>query len=169
MIRRWQVLDPPAVAPRGTRVDPLDALVGDPKLTWTPAYSKVSGDLPSDVLETIPYRVSAAQVGLARGEVEVTTPGKVRLRLAPVPLAAWVDGRGFDPKAEVDLDLGAGLHALTFALPANPGAPGFRAEVQEAPGSAARRKRWWESERIRRGLQRQPSRWLAKCSLGFSH
>ena len=137
-IRRWQVLEPPAVAPKGAGVDPLEALAVDPKLAWTPAYSKVSGDLPAEVLETIPYRVSAARVGLARGEVEVTTPGKVRLRLAPVPIAAWVDGLRFDPRAEVDLDLAAGLHAITFALPADPKAPGFRAELQEAPGSPAR-------------------------------
>ena len=138
MVRRWQVLDPPAVAPKGTGVDPLDALATDPKLAWSPAYSRVAGDLPPDALATIPYRVSAAQVGLARAEVEVTTPGKVRLRLAPAPLAAWLDGRRFDPQPTLDLDLSPGLHTLTFALPADPKAPGFRAELQDAPDSPAR-------------------------------
>src|SRR5206468_7343571 len=44
LVRRWQVLEPPAVAPRG--IDPLDALATDPSLTWTPAHSKLPGELP---------------------------------------------------------------------------------------------------------------------------
>jgi hypothetical protein len=137
-IRRWQVLEPPAVAPKGTGVDSLDALATDPKFTWSPAYSKVNGDLPADALSTIPYRVSAAQVGLARADIEVTTPGKVRLHLTPAPLAAWLDGRRFDPQSTLDLDLSPGLHTLTFALTAAPPATSFRAELQDSPGSPAR-------------------------------
>jgi hypothetical protein len=137
-LRRWQVLEPPASAPRGAGVDPLDALAHDPKLAWSPAYSQVAGDLPADSLATIPYRVSAAQIGLARAEVEVTTPGKVRLRLTPNPIACWLDGRRVDPSPTLDLDLSAGLHTLTFALPADPKGPGFRAELQDVPGSLAR-------------------------------
>jgi putative heme-binding domain-containing protein len=138
LVRRWQVLDPPAIAPKGAGVDPLQALALDPKLDWSPAYSKVAGDLPADVLPTIPYRVSAAQIGLARAEVEVTTPGPVRFRLAPVPLALWLDGRKVDPQAQIDLPLTAGLHTLTVALPADPKTPGFRMEIQDTPGSPAR-------------------------------
>ena len=138
LVRRWQVLEPPAVAPRG--IDPLDALAASPADAWTPAYSKVSGELPADALATIPYRVSAARIGLARAEVEVTTPGKVRLRLAPAPAiaAAWLDARRFEPATEVNLDLAAGLHTLTFALDADPKGPGLRVELQDAPGSPAR-------------------------------
>ncbi len=137
-IRRWQILEPPATAPRGAGVDPLDALALDPKLAWSPAYAKVDGELPADALATIPYRVSAAQVGLARAEVEVTTPGKVRLQLTPLPLACWLDGRRVDPRPTLDLDLTAGLHTLTFALSADPKGPCFRAELQDVPGSPAR-------------------------------
>jgi putative heme-binding domain-containing protein len=138
LVRRWQVLDPPAVAPKGTGVDPLQALATDPKLAWTPAYSKVSGELPAAALSSIPYRISAAQIGLARAEVEVTTPGPVRFRLAPVPLALWLDGRKIEAQGQLDLPMTAGLHTLTVALPAEPGSPGFRIEIQETPGSPAR-------------------------------
>jgi hypothetical protein len=137
-VRRWQVLDPPALAPRGAGVDPLEALATDPKLPWLPAYSKVSGELPAGALATIPYRVSAAQVGLARAEVEVTTPGPVRFRLEPAPLALWLDGRRVDPQGTLDLPLTAGLHTLTVALPADPKGPGFRIEIQDTPGSPAK-------------------------------
>jgi hypothetical protein len=138
LVRRWQVLDPPAIAPKGAGVDPLQVLATDPTLAWTSAYSKVSGELPADVLSTIPYRVSAAQIGLARAEVEVTTPGAVRFRLTPVPLGFWLDGRKLEPQGQLDLSLTAGLHTLTVALPADPQAPGFRLEIQEPPGSPAR-------------------------------
>jgi putative heme-binding domain-containing protein len=137
-LRRWQVLEPPATVPRDAGIDPLNALALDPKLAWSPAYSKVDGSLPADALSTIPYRVSAAQIGLARAEVEVTTPGKVRLTVSPVPIACWLDGQRVSPSPTLDLDLTAGPHTLTFALPADPKAPGFRAELQDAPGSAAR-------------------------------
>jgi putative heme-binding domain-containing protein len=137
-IRRWQVLEPPATAPRGAGVDPLDALALDSKLTWSPAYSLVSGDLPADALSAIPYRVNASQVGLARAEVEVTTPGKVRLQLTPAPIACWLDGRRVETLPTLDLDLGAGLHTLTFALSADPKGPGFRAELRDVAGSVAR-------------------------------
>ena len=138
LVRRWRVLEPPAVAPPG--VDPLDALANDPALAWTPAYSKVSGELPLDALSTIPFRISAAKIGLARAEVEVTTPGPVRLRMSPIPaiVAAWLDGKRFEPKAEVDLGLAAGTHVLTFALSADPQGPGLKVELQEVPGSPAR-------------------------------
>ena len=63
----------------------------------------------------------------------MTTPGKVRLRLTPVPLAPWLDGQRFDPLGQLDLDLTPGLHTLTFALPADPKAP--------ASGRAARHAR----------------------------
>ena len=138
LVRRWQVLEPPAVTPKGAGVDPLDALVADPKLAWTPAYAKVSGTLPADALAAIPYRISAAQIGLARAEVEVTTPGPVRFRLDPVPLAFWVDGRRFDPVGVFDVPLTTGTHAITVALSADPTAPGFRAELLDTPGSPAR-------------------------------
>ena len=68
----------------------------------------------------------------------MTTPGPVRLRLTPVPLALWLDGQKQEPQATLDLPLTAGLHTLTVALPADPKAPGFRLELQETPGSPAR-------------------------------
>jgi putative heme-binding domain-containing protein len=137
-VRRWQVLEPPATIAKGAGVDPLDALATDPKLAWSPAYSRVAGDLPAEALATIPLRINAAQVGLARAELEVTTPGKVRLSLSPSPIACWLDGRRVGSSSKLDLDLIAGLHSLTFALPADPESPGFRAELQDVVGSPAR-------------------------------
>ena len=137
-VRRWQVLDPPAVAPRGAGVDPLDTMANDARMSWVSVYSKVSGELPSDTLATIPYRVSAASVGLARGEVEVTTPGLIRLQLDPQPIALWVDGKRLGGSNRIDLSLEAGVHTVTVALPASNTAPGFRLELQDVPGSPAR-------------------------------
>jgi len=120
-IRRWRALEPSA----GTPTD-LDARATRPDLAWAPAYSQVSGDLPADAIPG----------GLARGEVELTAPGRVRLRLgAPLPVAAWVDGRRVQPAPDLDLDLAAGLHALTFAPLA--GQP-LRVELRDFPGSPAR-------------------------------
>ena len=134
-IRRWEVLEPPTGGPR-VAAD-LDALATRPDLAWGPAYAKVSGDLPADAIAEVAPRAS---IGLARGEVEVSTPGKVRLRLAPAAglVGFWVDGRRVEPRAEVDVDLAAGLHTLTFALPVGPGGQPLRCELQDVPGSPAR-------------------------------
>lgn len=95
---------------------------------WVPAYSRISGDLPLEGLSA------------ARAELEVTTPGRFRVRLNSARgLALAVDERPVEPREEFELELGAGPHALTFSVdPAARGALPLRCELEEAPGSPGR-------------------------------
>jgi putative heme-binding domain-containing protein len=95
---------------------------------WTPAYGRVSGDLPLEGITA------------ARAEVEVTAPGRFRVRLNSARgLALAADGRPVEPREEFELDLGAGPHALTFSVDAAArGALPLRCEIEEAPGSPGR-------------------------------
>ncbi len=85
---------------------------------WVPAYSEVSGTLPA-----------AALGAELRFEIEVTTAGRVGLRIDPP------DGVAGPP----ELDLAAGTHAVTLRVDrARRGERGLRVELLEVPGSAAR-------------------------------
>ena len=100
--RRWQVLSVPAELPLG-RPEDADRLVADRSLTWTPAYSLVSGFLP---VADIPALVAPRPYRLARFQVEVTTPGVVRLAVMPRGLTirrVWVDAQRVEAKEVLDV------------------------------------------------------------------
>jgi putative heme-binding domain-containing protein len=93
--------------------------------TWAPAYSLVSGALPVEGQKAV------------RGEIDVTTAGKVRLRLNSAKgLSLEIDGAPLEAAETVELELKEGRHALTFTL--NGRTEPLRAEVDESPGSPAR-------------------------------
>jgi hypothetical protein len=90
-----------------------------------PLYARVSGELPVGGLKAV------------RAELEVTTPGKVRLRLnSEKGLTIDVDGASVPAAGTVELQLKEGRHAVTFTLSGR--AEPLRVEVDEAPGSPAR-------------------------------
>jgi putative heme-binding domain-containing protein len=89
------------------------------------AYSLVSGALPLD------------GIGAVRGDFEVTTAGKFRVRLNGAQgLAVEADGKPVEAAGELEFDWGVGIHALTFRISGR--AEPLRVEVEEAPGSPGR-------------------------------
>jgi len=125
--RRWEILEKPAldaILPGGFEKLP-QAL---PQITppWSPAYAKVSGVLPG---QPTPL--------LARAQVSVSTGGKLRLLIPEkTALGLWINGQLLPaPATEIELDLPAGQHTLTFLVKAD---ANLRAELVEAPGSPAR-------------------------------
>ena len=134
IVRRWRVLDPAAA----------DAVAKDPgvlaspgagaSLPWHAAYSLVSGELPRDTFA----QPGGTNPAFARCEIDVTSPGKIGLRVdSPAGLKLWVDGQPVDLAREVEVNLQRGVHALTFQVdPAARGAAGLRVELREVPGSA---------------------------------
>lgn len=159
LLRRWQVLEPTNEAYTDLRRWGLQSIARsggrDPRgdgygsggnaLTWSPAYSRVSGELPLDDLPRIalgPLPGSGAGVGptgFARARIDVSTPGRVRLALnSTAGLSVWVDGTAVEPKDVLDLDLTAGLHDLTFAVRLAARTVGLRCTLDDVPGSPAR-------------------------------
>jgi putative heme-binding domain-containing protein len=121
LARRWQVLEP---APAGARAgQPLNVPAGT---VWMPAYAQVSGTLPP----------ASTTPALARAEVNVTTPGMVRLVLsAPTGSAVWVDDKPVESKGDSSIEMSRGTHSVTVLPSAS--AP-LRLELTDAPGSAAK-------------------------------
>jgi putative heme-binding domain-containing protein len=135
LVRRWRVLDgKPAlrVANNPSLLASADAVAVQP---WQPAYSTVSGVLP--LAATITSK-TPQDLTLARGEIEVTSPGKIGLHVGePKGLTLWVDGKPVGLTSDiVAVDLQKGVHALTFKIdvPSRNGA-GIRVEIRDVPGS----------------------------------
>jgi putative heme-binding domain-containing protein len=97
---------------------------------WSPAYALVSGELP---LDAVPAS------GQVRCEVDVSSPGQVRLRLnTPAGLTVSVDGARDVPQAALLLDLASGRHTVTFTIDRGRRREGLRCELEDVPGSPAR-------------------------------
>ena len=139
--RRWQVLEPKQKDLLfKVQVYGYTAVVADPALAWKPAYARVSGTLADEDVPTVVTLNDAPKIGLARCQVEVSTPGPVRLKLPKAPgLKVWVDGNRIETAETIDVDLATGLHTVTLLVDKdtpNPG--GLRLELQDLSGSPAR-------------------------------
>ena len=127
-------------SPGGQGGDELDAVAtSDTRLNWTPAYSQVSGDLPLDALPPVVLPDRATPRGFARGQIDVSTAGKVKLLLpSTTGLELWIDGARLEPKAELSVDLAVGIHTVTFAVDLDRRREPLRLVLEDAPGSPAR-------------------------------
>ena len=121
VIRKWRVIAAPASG----------ELPGD-DADWVAAYSKVSGELPSNDL-TIGDRV------LARGYLNVHVAGAVKVDINQLNgLRLWIDGNEIvDPRDAVHL--AKGRRTMTFSIDrAKRGEMGLRVELVPTPGSPAK-------------------------------
>ncbi len=128
VVRRWRIRH------ASGKLSEVDAATFGDAASWKePAYSMVSGLLPSADLR------GEGALTLVRGEVDVTTAGKVRLSINSTKgLRLWVDGRPVAARVDVVVELASGRRALTFAIDRRQrGDNGLRVELTDAPGSSA--------------------------------
>lgn len=117
LARRYQSLEPA----------PADVKAGQPlnvpaATVWQQAYAQVSGVLPG-----------SPGPRLARAEINVTTPGAVRLKLSPAPAAVWIDNQPQTVSETLGADLTRGTHAVTvLTAPNNP----IEIELLDTPNGA---------------------------------
>ncbi|MBP7950207.1 MAG: c-type cytochrome [Verrucomicrobiales bacterium] len=79
VVRRWRVLQYSKALDAPLNQDGFRALTKpDPGFIWTPAYSLVNGNLPSDAIPKL--TVFVHHPAAAQAEVDVTTAGKLGLR-----------------------------------------------------------------------------------------
>ena len=89
-----------------------------------PVYSRVAGSLPvRDILDFTfkkPLGESSRKVGFVRTTVNVTTAGKVLLKLNDLKdVLIWIDGKPVDPAEAVARDLAVGAHKVTLGVDLN--------------------------------------------------
>lgn len=138
VVRRWQVLEPSPEARQLLQQSGPGVVAGEERpLTWIPAYSTVSGILPRDAL--LPLDNQSRALAFVRCRLEVSSPGKVRLKLNTAQgLALWLDRAPIQVKEELLLDLASGVHTLTFAVNTAQRTEGLRCELDDVVDSAAR-------------------------------
>ncbi|WP_020466888.1 PVC-type heme-binding CxxCH protein [Singulisphaera acidiphila] len=137
VVRRWRVLEPtPKEAEAMSHIGLDSALESGVLRSWTPAYSLVSGLLPIEALK--PVRSYQGLLGLARAEIEVTTPGPLKLTFNSVEgMKLWIDGNKVEPKSEVVLNLATGIHTVTLGVDLAR-REGIVCTLEDEPGSPAR-------------------------------
>jgi hypothetical protein len=143
LVRRWQALEPtPAAYQLLYRTRIASAAGNDPSLSWSSAYSKVSGVLPMDALPVFQFRKQQGnetdKISFVRCQLDASSTGKVKLLLSPTAgLTIWLDRVPVEAKGELVLDLAPGMHTLTLAINLGQRQEGLRCELDEVAGSPA--------------------------------
>jgi len=136
--RRWRVAQANQETASVLQQDALDsALKSGSSLSWSPAYSLVSGLLPLDALVPLPGK--SGKVGLASTQLDVSTAGQVKISLnSSSDLSLWIDGNKVEPKTESLIDLSAGLHTFTVLVDLDRRQTGILFTLEEVSSSKAR-------------------------------
>lgn len=144
LVRRWQALQPTKEAyTLLTRTMYGSAAKDGPTLTWQPAYSTVAGELPLEDVPTLsikkPVSPDHDRVSFVRAQIDVTTPGTIRLLLNSTKgLTVWRDGEPIEAREALTFDVAAGLHTLTLAVDRTERTAPLRLELDDVAGSPAR-------------------------------
>jgi putative heme-binding domain-containing protein len=133
VLRRWRTIGSESIESQSSSTSSGSS-------TWSQTsanavYSLVSGLLPLEALGSSPDGTSAR----VRTEIEVTTPGKILLRLNSIEgLSLGVGAKMIPLKPETILDLPRGMHNLTFLIDLRKRREGLKVELDEVPGSPGR-------------------------------
>jgi putative heme-binding domain-containing protein len=144
VLRRWQIVEATPEFKSAVAQAGLEAVLArEQSLNWRPAYTTVAGLLPISEWETPGQPAATTGFALARGQLDVTSPGKVKLSVNDInALSVWIDGRRALPEVSaarsVVVDLSRGLHTVILAVDLNHRRDGIRWTLEEIPGSPAR-------------------------------
>ncbi len=108
-------------------------------LTWQPAYSLVSGELPIEELPRITSRGDVPVIAVVEFELVVSTPGEIALGFdVPEGLAMWIDGEPVVVEERVSLKLERGRHRVTLVIEVDRRDEALRCRLLSIPESPAR-------------------------------
>lgn len=139
VVRRWQSLLWTKETHTLLNRTSFDSAAGDsPELTWEPAYSRVSGELPTVELAKFVPHAQLDPTSFLRFQLDVSTPGTTKLLFGDVAgLTLWVDGKPVTIAKEQEFDLATGRHAFTLAVNRVKRTGPLRVELGDVAGSPA--------------------------------
>ena len=110
----------------------------DPSLSWAGAYTTVSGLLPLDAAPALRIWNDTAPLSILRCQLDVTTPGKVKLKLNTIEgLTLWIGTTPVDVKEEMPVDLPQGLQTIMISVDRSKRKEGIRFELEDLADSPA--------------------------------
>jgi putative heme-binding domain-containing protein len=140
VVRRWQVIDPSNANLdlfRKNRVS--TAAEPDAPFAWSPVYSRVSGALPLADLPRFSVWANTAAQSVVRFQLDVTTPGKVKLVLGSRSgISVYLGPTPLDVQPENVLDLKAGIQTITLIVDRSQRTEDIQVELDDVPQSPAR-------------------------------
>ena len=142
LFRKWEYIEGTgANTERFRRARIAVAAEKENGLTWTPTYTKVSGELPLNEISKYAVWQNTEQQSVIRCHIDVTTAGPVRLKLNEATgLTVFVNGKPTDGKAEFDVDLPVGQIPVTMIVDRGKRTTDVKLELLDAPNSPARAK-----------------------------
>src|SRR5213078_3710063 len=140
VVRRWQVIDPTPANLNLFRVTRVSAAAEPTNpFTWSPTYSKVSGDLPLAELPKFSVWANTADLTVLRFQLDVTTAGAAKLKFNSVAgLSFYVGANPVEPKIETVLDLKTGVQTVTVLIDRSKRTEDVRIELDDVANSPAR-------------------------------
>jgi len=140
VVRRWQVIEATNANLdlfRRTRVSA--AVEADNPFIWSPAYSKVSGELPLGELPKFSVWSNTAAQTVLRFQLDVTTPGSIKLKFNSVAgLSVYVGNAPVEVKPDTVLDLKSGVQTVTVIIDRSNRTDDLRIELDDVEKSPAR-------------------------------
>lgn len=140
LIRRWQVLAPNQDSMQMIRRARL-AIVAEngQAFAWQSAYSLLSGEVPLDAAPGFEVWKDTARLAVFRAQLDVTTGGKVKLKLNDAAgVTLFVGANPVDAADELTVDLQPGLQNIVYAIDLSKRKDPLRVEVEEIADSPAR-------------------------------
>lgn len=139
IVRSWQSLQynqETHVLLNRTSVDAVAS--NDPRLNWSDLTSLVSGSLPVSNLPTFkPHRDTPA-TAYVRFAIEVQTAGLIHVQSSvEKQLPLWIDGQPKPYSADLNIELGTGLHWIVVGVPNGLDVESLKLQVQPSAASQA--------------------------------
>jgi putative heme-binding domain-containing protein len=140
VVRRWQVIEttgPNLELFRRNRVS--TAAEPDATFTWSPVYTRVAGQLPLSELPKFSVWANTAEQTVLRFQLDVTTPGKVMLKLNDSSgLSLYLGATPLEVKTDTLLDLKTGVQTITAIIDRSVRRQDVRVELEDVQNSPAR-------------------------------
>jgi putative heme-binding domain-containing protein len=140
IVRRWQVIEPTGPNLHLFRRNRVSAAAEDPAaFAWSPAYSRVSGELPLDDIPQFVVWTDSVPQSVVRCEIDVSAAGPVKLKLNSVKgVTLFIGSETVDVQSQTIIDLKPGRQSLTFIIDRGQRSEALRVEVDDVPGSSVR-------------------------------
>lgn len=140
VIRKWQQFEPTNENMNQFRRGRAALAAENPDLfSWSTVYSMVNGEYPKADYKKLVVWNGSAPISVLRAQLDVTTGGKVKLKLNSTKgLSLFVGATPVIVRSETEIELTPGIQNLTFIIDYDAREEGLAVELDDVSGSKAK-------------------------------